>query len=353
MPIYTSIGIRGSVGKGGQNLTTDVWVVQERLNDLMGPSRVELEVDGKSGSLTRGKIYDFQKTVVGLMHPDSRVDVNGKTIRALNDPGSELKWRRMSVSRPAKERGDPGTIPYLADMERAFEEAGKPWEFKDYRRFFVDDTVPIIKIFVGTIGRSEDALTLVRVFMTMRRWGLTANEASVVFKAAIGLRNQRAALKLMAEMGDPVSRFGKVFEQIGKRAGFVGHLVTIIEIVDKFEQGDYLYGLSELYKHFMGKAIPWAAMIEGLQSLVEAILPKSTKNTMVFKLVRACDPIGLGATAVDAMSTIVLGAVDLIMKGKMDNARLNRLVDRMKQGPTTMFAEIGEDLGDAVFELTH
>jgi len=353
MPIHTSIGIQGSVGKGGQNLTTDVWVVQERLNDLMGPSRVELEVDGKSGPLTRGKIYDFQKNVLGVLRPDSRVDAIGKTIAALNDPASEMKWRRMSVARPAGERGDPGTVPYLADMELAFEKAGMPEEFKSFRRMIIDDKIPKIKIFLGTIGRAEDALTLVRVFVTMRRWGLTASEASIVFRAAIGFRNQRAALKLMAEMGDPASKLGKVIGQFGKGIGLVGQLVTLIEVADKFEQGDYLFGLTELYKYAMGKAIPWAGMIDGLQSLVESVLPKSAKNSMVFKLVRACDPIGLGATAVDAMSTMVLGAVELIMSGKMDNARLNRLVERMKQGPTTLFAEMGENLGDALFELSH
>jgi len=342
MPIHTSIGIQGSVGKGGQNLTTDVWVVQERLNDLMGPSRVELEVDGKSGPLTRGKIYDFQKNVLGMLRPDSRVDAIGKTIAALNDPASEMKWRRMSVARPAGERGDPGTVPYLADMEQAFEKAGMPEEFKSFRRMIIDDKIPKIKIFLGTIGRAEDA-----------RWGLTASEASIVFRAAIGFRNQRAALKLMAEMGDPASKLGKVIGQFGKGIGLVGQLVTLIEVADKFEQGDYLFGLTELYKYAMGKAIPWAGMIDGLQSLVESVLPKSAKNSMVFKLVRACDPIGLGATAVDAMSTMVIGAVELIMSGKMDNARLNRLVERMKQGPTTLFAEMGENLGDALFELSH
>lgn len=333
-------------------MTMDVGAVQERLNELMGPSRVELEVDGKSGPLTRGKIYDFQKNVVGLMRPDSRVDPNGKTIMAMNDPASETKWRRMSVARPPAERGDPGTIPHLADMEQEFEKAGKPEEFKSFRRMIVDNTIPKIKIFLGTIGRSEDARTLARVFLTMRRWGLDPKEAAIVFKAAVGLRNQRAALKLLAELGDPASKLGRMIGKLGKKAGLVGHLVALIEVADKFEQGDYLYGLTELYKYGMGKAIPWAGMVEGLQSLVEAILPKSAKNAMVFKLVRACDPIGLGATGVDAMTTIVLGAVDMIMKGQMDYSRLNRLVARMKQGPTKIFAEMGEDLGDAAYEMS-
>lgn len=97
MPINSSIQINSSVGLHGRNIQSDVKTIQTRLNELMGPSRSHLKVDGKAGRNTRNMIYDFQKNVVGLRSPDSRVDPVGKTIRALNDPSSESKWRRMSV----------------------------------------------------------------------------------------------------------------------------------------------------------------------------------------------------------------------------------------------------------------
>jgi len=136
------------------------------------------------------------------------------------------------------------------------------------------------------------------------------------------------------------------------QAGAAGHVITMIEVADKFEQGDYLYGATELYKHFMGKAIPWAGMVEGLQSLVEAIAPGSVKNSKIFQVIRACDPIGLGASGVDSMTTLVLGTIHLIQTGEIDTARLNRLVARMKQGPTKIFADMGEELGDSLYEMS-
>jgi len=107
MPIYSSIGIIGSVGKNGKNDPADVRAVQQRLNDLMNPPRVRLAVDGKCGRLTRGMIRDFQRSVLEFRWPDSRVDPAGKTIVALNDPASEGKWARMTI--PPDEPDTPHT----------------------------------------------------------------------------------------------------------------------------------------------------------------------------------------------------------------------------------------------------
>lgn len=41
-------------------MTIEVGAVQETLNELMGPSRVELEVDGKPNSFTQGKFTTFR-----------------------------------------------------------------------------------------------------------------------------------------------------------------------------------------------------------------------------------------------------------------------------------------------------
>ncbi|GJM43553.1 MAG: hypothetical protein DHS20C21_03950 [Gemmatimonadota bacterium] len=95
MAIHSSIFISGSVGRGGKNQAADVSTVQTRLNELMGNARTALKVDGLSGSKTQGMIADFQKSVLKFNWPDSRVDPNGKTIQALNDPKSATTWRSV------------------------------------------------------------------------------------------------------------------------------------------------------------------------------------------------------------------------------------------------------------------
>ncbi|MFT7638777.1 MAG: peptidoglycan hydrolase-like protein with peptidoglycan-binding domain [Pirellulaceae bacterium] len=93
MTINSSVFIVGSVGQGGKNMPQDVSTVQGRLNELAGKARTPLVVDGKSGSKTRGMIEDFQTSVLKFNTADGRVDPNGKTILAMNDPVSSTIWR--------------------------------------------------------------------------------------------------------------------------------------------------------------------------------------------------------------------------------------------------------------------
>jgi len=66
------------------------------------------------------------------------------------------------------------------------------------------------------------------------------------------------------------------------------------------------------------------------------------------KVLRALDPIGLGGVAVDTVGIFATALVE----GQMDERRLARLVDRMKEGPAMYFAEIGEDCGSAIYDMT-
>lgn len=356
MAITQSILITQSVGNLGRNTTTDVKTIQTRLNELMPPHGKKLVVDGKCGPLTIGCIRDFQREVCGSRNPDGRVDPNKQTIAALNDPASASKWAKMSIGAPATPGASGGGMPHEAVIQTKFKEAGRAAEFDLFRRAVVDGSFGPMKAFLGSIGRTEDAAKLASAFLTLRKWGLTFEESREVMRAATGLRKQRAALELFDEISKPASKFGSLLGFAGKVGGRAGLLITIIEVADKFADGDYLYGTTEVYKAVMGKRVPWAAMIEGLQSLVEALAPGSVKTKGVFKVLRACDPIGLGAVAVDAITSLALGAVDMVAKGKMDvdamMPRLERLAKRMKEGPTKVFAELGEDLGDAMYEIS-
>ena len=113
----------------------------------------------------------------------------------------------------------------------------------------------------------------------------------------------------------------------------------------------------ELYKFGMGKAVPWAAMVEGVGSLLDGIVPEQTrKNSMLFRTLRAVDPVGLGGVAVDSVVSIVTSGAEMAAAGRVDidilTNRLTPLVARMKQGPANLFVELGENSGDALYELT-
>ncbi|MBN9672769.1 peptidoglycan-binding domain-containing protein [Roseibium aggregatum] len=355
--INSSVGISGSVGRFGNNDKFDVETVQIRLNDLMGGSRTKLVVDGKVGSKTIGTIKDFQINVVRLRHADGRVDPDKQTIRAMNDPNSASTWQRMSIPPEAnpstnvdEAKRDDRMMPQEKLLAKEAAKMGESDAFNEFRRELIDKSIPEMKKFLGSIARAEDARKLIAAWSQLRKWGFSVSEARDVMKTISGMRGRQwGALDVI---GSSTSKFGRFLGTLSGKAGAAGHVITMIEVADKFQQGDYLYGATELYKHFMGKAIPWAGMVEGLQSLVEAIAPGSVKNSKIFQVIRACDPIGLGASGVDSMTTLVLGTIHLIQTGEIDTARLNRLVARMKQGPTKVFAEMGEELGDSLYEMS-
>lgn len=87
-----SLRLVQSVGLGGKNGMNDIKAVQTALNQLMNlipPTKV-LVVDGKLGlkpenSNTVKAIMLFQKKVVGMVSPDGKIDVNGRTHKKINE----------------------------------------------------------------------------------------------------------------------------------------------------------------------------------------------------------------------------------------------------------------------------
>jgi peptidoglycan hydrolase-like protein with peptidoglycan-binding domain len=112
MALMQSLGIVASVGAqpGATNSPADVKNVQKLLNEHA--SRVgfaPLSVTGTPTPQMIDAIRAFQKKVVGMNHPDGRVDPKGKTITALNTPAGPAlpppqprRPRRPSRSSPIR-----------------------------------------------------------------------------------------------------------------------------------------------------------------------------------------------------------------------------------------------------------
>lgn len=81
--------IEGSVGHNGDNLKSDVRLVQELLNRHDLAPLAKLREDGRVGSATIEAIRHFQTRYVGMNSPDGRVDADGHTFRNLSNGTSE------------------------------------------------------------------------------------------------------------------------------------------------------------------------------------------------------------------------------------------------------------------------
>lgn len=363
MAIYQSITIRGSVGAGGRNDSADVRTVQSQLNGLMNAPRVPLTVDGLAGPKTKAMIVDFQKNVVDLAMPDGRVDPGGKTLRALNDPGSEGKWARMSMAPPPLP-GAPGssampTLPavYTASekgfLERLYAKIGevhtrKP--AKDVLDDLVQNDIALAKALISLQGVTQYTVEFLEALANMRRAGFTAREIVILFSDArkMGLGQLDEMIGVMRLVGQN-AKLAAALKGLGRVALVATLVTTFYVVIDHFRNGRFGPGMAEIYGVAMGMAVPWAGFLNAMQELIYAYNPNSANDTKIqagFRFLLACDPIGAGKTAIDTYYTFVKMALTAMFTGKINGGELDELARRMRNSPMKFWTDIGDSMGD-------
>jgi peptidoglycan hydrolase-like protein with peptidoglycan-binding domain len=100
--------IEGSVGQNGDNLESDVRLVQQLLNRQDLSPLARLNEDGRVGSATIEAIRHFQTRCVGMNSPDGRVDPDGRTFKKLSGGSGERGTGENAETRKAdrEARGD-------------------------------------------------------------------------------------------------------------------------------------------------------------------------------------------------------------------------------------------------------
>ena len=329
--------------------------LQGDLNRLLPGEMPQLRTDGVFGPKTRERVVKFQSKNPPL-RPDGVAGPKTQArIQQLAGPGTGPTpgAPTLPVTPPAPP--PTGVNRYSTEMQKVFEQKGKMALFGDFLNDLENNSIPGWKNFLGAIGRAEDARQVAAFWIELFEITKGArSQMPTVFAAVVKL--DKDALVLFDVLSKPTSKFGNFLKSAGNVASAVGLIVTAVECIQHARRGDYGAVAAEVYKFGMGKAVPWAAMIEGLGSLLDGVVPQKTReNSMLFKVVRSVDPIGMGAVGVDSVVSIVQGGFDMAMKGRVDvdimTNRLAPLVKRMKTGPARLFVELGENSGDALYEL--
>jgi hypothetical protein len=341
------------MGSRGSQVTK----LQGDLNRLLPFEVPPLKLDGIFGPKTRARLVTFQSR--NTLRPDGiagpktlgRIQQMFAPVGAVPTPG-------MPMMPPMPLPPPTGAKKFTPEMQKVFQEKGKSDQFDLFLKFLDDleaNKIPGAKNVLGVIGRAEDARQLASFWIEMFEFTRgTPGALSRIFQGVGKL--DKNALQLFEAFANPTSKLGKVVKGMGDVASKVGLIVTVIECVQHARRGDPGAIAAELYKFGMGKAVPWAAMVEGVGSLLDGVVPEATrKNSILFKVIRSVDPIGMGAVAVDSVVSIVMGGVEMAVRGKVDvdimTNRLYPLVNRMKGGPARIFAELGERSGDALYDL--
>jgi hypothetical protein len=337
--------IVGSVGRGGKNTRNDVILVQSLLNDFMQPPARLLAEDGIVGPKTAAAIVDFQKRVVKYRNPDGRVDPGRQTIRALNGMGPGVRMPRTPATKVRKPAatGDKER----EKLRKVFAEKGKESWWPEFWSLAVKDVTPEVDKFFKLIGMAEKGRQVVEFYILLRQAGIDTKEIKQIFQVIAGIepRYGKEMVEWFASPSGPSGNFLRKLDKYGKAAGFV---IFLIQYVNHWSKGDYHMALVEVYKTGMGEAVGWASLIDAVQSFVFIVIPKSWEGEKAYKCIKAINPIDLGAQAVDTAGVFITMAIEQ----KLDEKRLYRLVKRMEGGSTAIFVDIGNDLGDALYQIS-
>ncbi len=363
MPINSTMFITGSVGAGGKNQKQDVMAVQQRLNDLMHPPRVPLAVDGKVGSKTIRMIRDFQKGAAGFSRGDGRVDPNAKTIVALNDPASEGRWAKMSIPpiddlQPKKGKGAALNDKEKDGHEKVHTAIANATGDQAWTNAMLDQLIkdygPAVKGFFATFGVAADASKIAHGIKVLKDVGLNAQQTAKVIGILLSKESAPISVALLKAIGEQSGRVTLALKKLGKPLIVVSVVICAVDCYNYFQKGEYGAAAGEIYKLGMGIAVPWAALVDAVQTIIEAIAPSMAGNTYfnaTFKLIRTLNPLAAGAVAVDTVVTLVQTAINGYRTGKLSTRDLDKLVTRMKSGPLQVFAEAGEWWGDQAYNF--
>ncbi|MCX7283628.1 MAG: hypothetical protein NTX28_06210 [Novosphingobium sp.] len=365
MPITSTIRITGSVGANGRNNPADVKAVQQRLNDLSRPPLAKLVVDGLAGPKTNGMIADFQKKVVGLRAPDSRVDPNGRTLAALNTAASENLWiggaTPPAVTPPGVPPGtNPGAGPVrgLSSIEqgrldtlraqlKAQPDSGPARDFLEY---VANNEVQTLKMILNAQGAAQYAVEAMMGINAALKVGFSARDiVTILTSRAIRLDAALDMMRSWRAVAPAGTRIVNALKSLGNIALVVQVLATLAVVIDHFRAGRFGPGFAEIYATGMGAAVPWGGFLNAIQEMLYAANPAAASDPRfgtAFRYLLAIDPIGAGKTAIDTGVTFTELLAKYIFGGQIKGNEVNDLIDRMRNSPMKFWVEIGESSGE-------
>lgn len=385
MPIMQTIHLRGSVGAGGRNQSDDVRAVQHQLNGQMSPPRKALSVDGLSGPRTEGMIRDFQRSVCRFRRADGRVDPGGKTMTALNNPKSEGLWAGMSIPTdtappafPNTGRKTGGAVPDtpegLSEVDTAaFDRIAGRIEadsilakhpdlkktIADFMDYFCKNQVKLAKDVLGAHGLLDQVIKSGKLleFAKGLKLASDANYGNIdatarALHTAVKTHGAAKTAQALTRLGTSM-RAAAALKRLGNVAAVLGIALAAIEVETHLMHGRYGPAVKEIYKATLGLAVPWSALIDALQVLIGDYCPGFTSSpagAAFFKVLKAINILDHGGNALDSIVTIVEVIVNSVHKGALDQATLQKLVNRLETSAASDFVRIGQYLGDWYYD---
>jgi hypothetical protein len=350
-----ALTINGSVGKrGAENRAVDVAAVQEALIETCdgNPNISRIPPNGSTcDPETINAIVAYQRHVLKLPFPDGIIKKGGATHNMLH---MGKRWpggaNRQGTTQPAQPI--PGGTPAEGDpvLEGARQEGkADPDVLKEFEDWYRGTPEKLYKGLPGFASRLDDGRKLFRLWSALRINAVALKNFGLIAKQLGRLTGDQ--LDLLTRALPKAGKFMKLWSLAATAAECAGLATLAIDIFIYGSQGNWGAAAGEVYKTIMNKAVPWAGMIEGLQSLTDAIIPDGPKKRLFFKVLRFLDPVGLGGSAFDSLGSL---ARFIMSQTPGEGERiLNEAIKRLSNGPAGVLQIPGEALGDLVYYVVH
>ena len=334
--------------------TDKIKILQQELNDLYPQDVSKLKVDGVFGSRTQAKVMKFQRLngklkVDGVFGPKTLEQFQLKISNTRLAKGTHLTAPVQTITVSNK------ALKFQNEMQQTFVKSRKQSEWDTFVKAIDQAVIPEVTKVLLAIQNADTARVLVKAYLQLKSFGFTGKQIGVVFGQLSKLNGDELG-KVLGVLGKPTGAFGKVLASAGKVATKMGLIVTFIQCLIYAKKGNYAAIFGEIYKFVMGKMLPWAGIVDALQTFVELVVQKSWKLNVIFKVLKVANPIGLGAVAVESIAASATAAYHVVVVGHGDLGaaipRLDKLVKRMKKSPVSIFVELGDNAGAATYQLS-
>lgn len=210
-----------------------------------------------------------------------------------------------------------------------------------------------LDVYNNSVSSSQDIDFIAKFYIFLRKRGFSHAHIRSTFARVAKIPGTRRLdfIRKSVENSSKIERFIGV---AGKGASTFDAFITLIDIYDLAYNGEWSQLAALVYKKLMGKAVPLAGLVDALQSLVEALVPGQVqKSSWVFKVIRSCDPVGLGGAGVDSMGFLAQAMIDKLKGKPFNEKRFSQLVQRLRTGPTAIFAELGDriPIGELIYDI--